>query len=469
MHVAARQAARSVTRSGARSSRWARGSLPLPRHAPARGNTHRQAAPSSASSSTAATVARRTQRIQEPAERPSTVQLRNVFIAAGLPMVGFGMMDNIVMVSAGDLIDNSIGLRFGLSTLAAAACGQVVSDVCGTVFGGWVELMAARLGLPIPDLTPRQRAMRIVRGTATAGAVLGVILGCTLGMTTLLFIDTTSKEREKKQREMDSLFKTIMDHSHEMLGAERCSLFLVDRRKGELWSKVATDNQGMLQVRDDEVNHSPPGQGCRRGSGADGHGGQRRRRLQGQPLLQRRRQGAGLPYHQHPSGARGLGHGRSGGGHRDDEQTRRPRIRRRRHQALHHAGAPRLRLPADRRGKQLRCIRRLSGRLARAEPTPRPSPLSLCLPPLLRLPLTWLLSPLRWPFWARRGCYSRGSLAATASADAGADTGPIGCGSVGLLVGAVAALPKDDRERRAKCRAWRAARRPGRGGSNALR
>ena len=37
-----------------------------------------------------------------------------------------GVMDNFVMLSAGDLIDNTLGVKFGLATLTAAACGQVV-------------------------------------------------------------------------------------------------------------------------------------------------------------------------------------------------------------------------------------------------------------------------------------------------------------------------------------------------------
>lgn len=30
------------------------------------------------------------------------------------------------MLTAGDLIDNTFGVKFGLATLTAAACGQVV-------------------------------------------------------------------------------------------------------------------------------------------------------------------------------------------------------------------------------------------------------------------------------------------------------------------------------------------------------
>lgn len=40
-------------------------------------------------------------------------------------MVGFGFMDNLVMIQAGDMIDSTIGVTLGLSTLTAAAFGQV--------------------------------------------------------------------------------------------------------------------------------------------------------------------------------------------------------------------------------------------------------------------------------------------------------------------------------------------------------
>ena len=39
-----------------------------------------------------------------------------------------GIMDNFVMLTAGELIDNTLGVKFGLATLTAAACGQVVRN-----------------------------------------------------------------------------------------------------------------------------------------------------------------------------------------------------------------------------------------------------------------------------------------------------------------------------------------------------
>lgn len=62
-----------------------------------------------------------------------------------------------------------------------------------------MEALATKLGLPSPDLTVSQRALKVSRLTATSGAAVGVVVGCLLGMGTLLFLDTTQAEREKKQ------------------------------------------------------------------------------------------------------------------------------------------------------------------------------------------------------------------------------------------------------------------------------
>lgn len=62
-----------------------------------------------------------------------------------------------------------------------------------------MEAFATKMGLPSPDLTMGQRGLRAPRLVATFGAASGVVLGCILGMGTLLFMDTTYAEREKKQ------------------------------------------------------------------------------------------------------------------------------------------------------------------------------------------------------------------------------------------------------------------------------
>jgi hypothetical protein len=162
---------------------------------------------------------------------------------------GFGFMDNLVMIQAGDLIDSTIGVRFGLSTLTAAAFGQVFSDVSGVCFGGTVEAIASRLGLPVVTLTMAQLSLPIAKRTALGGAVVGVIVGCLLGMTSLLFMDLGKAERLKREKELDTIFSTIMDAKLcKLLNADRCSLFIVDKPAGQMWTRVALGVKEIISI-----------------------------------------------------------------------------------------------------------------------------------------------------------------------------------------------------------------------------
>lgn len=58
---------------------------------------------------------------------PSRAELRNLFIASSIPMIGFGFMDNFVMIQAGQYIDSTLGVTLGLATLTAAAAGTLFS------------------------------------------------------------------------------------------------------------------------------------------------------------------------------------------------------------------------------------------------------------------------------------------------------------------------------------------------------
>lgn len=154
-------------------------------------------------------------------------------------MVGFGFMDNLVMIQAGDMIDNTIGVALCLSTLTAAACGQVISDASGVCFGGFIEALSARLGVPMSTLTRAQRRTKFVRIYSTGCAAFGVIVGCLLGMTSLLCMDLEKADREKKKKRLASLFDSLMEDGHTLLGAERCTLWLLpSKRDQQLQSMV---------------------------------------------------------------------------------------------------------------------------------------------------------------------------------------------------------------------------------------
>jgi len=128
-------------------------------------------------------------------------QIKSIFLSAAIPMVGFGFMDNFVMITAGSAIDNSLGVQMGLATLTAAAMGQVVSDVSGVVFG---DTLARVFKLSSAHLTSAQRKMAVVPRLRLAGAVVGVIVGCTLGATALYLIPDDRDSDNSKENASSS-------------------------------------------------------------------------------------------------------------------------------------------------------------------------------------------------------------------------------------------------------------------------
>lgn len=91
------------------------------------------------------------------------------------------------MLLAGDFIDAKFGLYFGISTMCAAAVGNLVSDIVGMYASGIIETMNAAMGVPVSGLTAEQRAdirMRIWKNTACC---TGITVGCIIGMFPLAF------------------------------------------------------------------------------------------------------------------------------------------------------------------------------------------------------------------------------------------------------------------------------------------
>ncbi|XP_066539701.1 transmembrane protein 65-like [Hoplias malabaricus] len=128
---------------------------------------------------------------------PTAAQLRYVLLHNAIPFIGFGFLDNAIMIVAGTQIELSIGVIFGISTMAAAALGNLVSDLAGLGLAGYVEALACRLGMQIPDLSPKQADMWQTRVSSHTGKAIGVGIGCILGMFPLLFF----KDDEEKKAE----------------------------------------------------------------------------------------------------------------------------------------------------------------------------------------------------------------------------------------------------------------------------
>ncbi|OQR95222.1 hypothetical protein ACHHYP_00159 [Achlya hypogyna] len=121
---------------------------------------------------------------------PSKAQLHQVMMRSMVPFIGFGFVDNFILIIAGDYIDTTVGVSLGISTMAAAGIGNTISDVAGIGLGGVIEDCAARMGLADPKLLKEQLDMRVTRVAHYTGCTIGVVVGCMLGMVPLLFLET---------------------------------------------------------------------------------------------------------------------------------------------------------------------------------------------------------------------------------------------------------------------------------------
>lgn len=130
-------------------------------------------------------------------EKVSNLQLRRLALQTAVPFVGFGCTDNSLMILTGDLIDGWLGMTLGFSTMAAAALGNACSNSTGMFLHGVIERVARMLGLPDPRLSNVQRASAVVQNVRTASSVLGVAVGCILGMFPLLLFDANATQEQK--------------------------------------------------------------------------------------------------------------------------------------------------------------------------------------------------------------------------------------------------------------------------------
>ncbi|KAG7196681.1 hypothetical protein KM043_016013 [Ampulex compressa] len=125
----------------------------------------------------------------ENVPEPSAKVLMLVAIANAIPFIGFGFLDNFIMIVAGDQIELILNKKFPISTMAAAALGNTVSDVIGIGSVHYVELFAKKVGFEPPKLTPIQLNLPRTRLAANVGRVMGVTIGCLIGMTPIPIVN----------------------------------------------------------------------------------------------------------------------------------------------------------------------------------------------------------------------------------------------------------------------------------------
>jgi len=181
---------------------------------------------------------------------PTSQALYHHALSKGIPFIGFGIMDNAILIYAGDMIDVHLGVLLGISTLCAAAIGNIISDVAGVMLGTVIEDVTARfLNVPIPKFTHVQRELRSVRFAGQLGIAIGLTIGCIIGMFPLLFLDTDHKKNKVDQQ--DKVLHDIILETKKSIKAETICLFL---------------------VVDNETSNNPSHHTCRQKSNSDCRG-----------------------------------------------------------------------------------------------------------------------------------------------------------------------------------------------------
>eukprot|EP00947_MAST-08B_sp_MAST-8B-sp1_P004305 g4305.t1 len=136
---------------------------------------------------------------------PSWGQLGTLAAARAVPAVVFGFMDNVIMIVGGDLIEQNIGLVFGLSTMAAAGIGNALSDAAGVASGSAIERRAEAAGLRVPQMSEAAASASSTNAVNYGAQIGGIVLGCAIGMAPLLFMEDRNSEAYKMKQIFDKI------------------------------------------------------------------------------------------------------------------------------------------------------------------------------------------------------------------------------------------------------------------------
>jgi len=133
---------------------------------------------------------------------PTWLQLRRHAVLQFLPFVAFGILDNGIMLAAGNIIEDNLGAAFGISTLMAAGLGNMFSDVIGVGSTGYIETGAGKV-LADPAFSAAQARSDSARRIAVLAQMFGIALGCLIGVAPLLLME---EERTRQLRELYNSF-----------------------------------------------------------------------------------------------------------------------------------------------------------------------------------------------------------------------------------------------------------------------
>lgn len=121
---------------------------------------------------------------------PTFREFLSSFVGKATKSFVFGFIDNFILILAGNAIDTTLGDTLGLSPMASAGIGNALSDAVGEFGGETIDNTLDRMGVSgnvIPDdqMENAPAWMRLLNQNA---GVIGIIIGCLVGMVPLMFM-----------------------------------------------------------------------------------------------------------------------------------------------------------------------------------------------------------------------------------------------------------------------------------------
>jgi len=99
--------------------------------------------------------------------------------SVAIVFIAFGIIDNGIMVTSGATIYHFFGKLFSISAIASAGIGNTISGAIGIAIGRYTEKSLHKIFPPDEE--------KMSRSKIVLSEVIGIIIGCSIGMTPLIF------------------------------------------------------------------------------------------------------------------------------------------------------------------------------------------------------------------------------------------------------------------------------------------
>lgn len=186
--------------------------------------------------------------IKAPQPRPE--QLVRYFTVSVVPFVAFGFADNFIMILCGQQFEVAFGSIFHFSTMCAAGFGNLFSDLIGLGIGGYIEDSADKMGFKPHGLTDSQHELRVVKATSAAAAVIGISVGCILGMVPLLFEDSEHRRMRVLFHSIDLDRNGYLDEQELSRAFEKAHIYMKDCEIRRLMAKADENHDGLIDFEE---------------------------------------------------------------------------------------------------------------------------------------------------------------------------------------------------------------------------